>query len=225
MTTICSGKWIVFEGGEGVGKTTQLEKLFSRLSQMGINCLRTREPGGTPLAEHIRSLFKRTNPNEDAPIPLTELLLVSAARAQHVHTVIQPALMAGKTIICDRFLDSTYVYQCLVGQVQKEVVDTITRPILTNDLAPDLTLILTCSNASAKTRMQKEAHRGADRLDSYGNEIHNKIAAGYQELWEKQFPYPNGRVPKRALISAEGDIETVFARIQTAIEQHLGIEL
>lgn len=224
MTTICSGKWIVFEGGEGVGKTTQLEKLFLHLSKLGTNCLRTREPGGTPLAEHIRALFKRVDPKEDAPLPLTELLLVSAARAQHVHTVIQPALVAGKTIICDRFLDSTYVYQCLVGQVKKEVVDTITRPIL-NGVEPDLTLILSCSNDSAKARMQKEAHRGADRLDSYANEIHNKIAAGYQEIWEKQFPYPNGHVPKRALISTEGDIEAVFARIQNAVTQHLGIKL
>lgn len=214
--------FIVFEGGEGVGKTTQLELLFSTFIQQGISCIKTREPGGTPFAENIRSLFKQISLNEDSPIPMTELYLICAARAQHLEKVVLPALKEKKIVLCDRFLDSTYVYQCCLGQVQKEIVDQVSHFIL-KDLMPDLTFVFTCDEKTANERIAKQHHRSLDRLDSYESEIHNKIRLGYQEIVTQNYVYPNGKVPKRILIDANKSKEDIFDEIRKSISKEFHI--
>ncbi|BBH53408.1 dTMP kinase [Fluviispira sanaruensis] len=216
--------FIVFEGGEGVGKSTQIELLFTSLKQQGITCTLTREPGGTPFAEDIRALFKRINAHGDTPLPLTELLLITAARAQHIQKVIEPELKKGNHIICDRFLDSTYVYQSIVGQIEKMVVDTISRYALQNFI-PDLTLVLTADPQKALSRIKKEKMRAEDRLDSFSNDIHAQIMNGYKEILAKQFPYPSGKVPVRIAIDANSSVENVFAQVKLAVLNTLGFQL
>jgi dTMP kinase len=216
--------FIVFEGGEGVGKSTQIELLFTALKQHGINCIHTREPGGTPFAEDIRSLFKQINEHKDSPLPLTEFLLVSAARTQHIKKVIEPELQKGNFVLCDRFLDSTYVYQSIIGKVDKSIVDDISNVIL-QDLFPDLTFIFIADPKTAISRINNEKKREQDRLDSFHSKMHTLIKKGYLEVIKKQYPYPNGKIPKRILIHANLSIEKVFSEIKKAIFESLGILL
>lgn len=214
--------FIVFEGGEGVGKSTQLELLFSTFIQQGISCIKTREPGGTPFAENIRSLFKQVNSHGDAPLPMTELYLVSAARAQHLEKVILPAVEQKKIILCDRFLDSTYVYQCVLGNIKKEIVDQVSHFIL-KDFMPDLTFVFTCDEKTADERRKKQQDRNPDRLDSYQNEIHTKIRRGYEEIVTQKYTYPNGKNPLRILIDANRSKEDIFDEIRKSISEKLHI--
>lgn len=216
--------FIVFEGGEGVGKSTQIELLFTAIKQLGMNCILTREPGGTPFAESIRSLFKQVNDHNDTPLPLTELLLVSAARFQHIKKVVQPALQKDHFVLCDRFLDSTYVYQCILGNIQKEVVDNISNQILEN-LIPDLTFVFIADPNVAITRIQNEKKRQLDRMDSLQNKMHFLIKDGYLKVLQTPFSYPNGKVPKRVLINADLSIDKIFTEIKKSIFTHLGITI
>jgi dTMP kinase len=216
--------FIVFEGGEGVGKSTQIELLFTALKQHGIACTLTREPGGTPFAENIRSLFKQVNKHKDSPLPLTELLLVSAARSQHIKKVIEPELQKGNFVLCDRFLDSTYVYQSIVGKIDKKIVDGISNVILQN-LLPDLTFIFIADPKNAMDRINKEKKREQDRLDSFHSKMHSLIKEGYLEIIKEQYPYPNGKIPKRVLIHADFSIEEVFSEIKKAVFDTLGISI
>ena len=193
--------FIVFEGGEGAGKTTQLELLHKALKKQGKICLITREPGGTPFAEQIRSLFKQVDPSIESPLPLTELLLVSASRAQHVAKVIQPKLNEKKIILCDRFLDSTYVYQSILGRIPKQTIDKISHIFLEN-LVPDLTFIFAADLDIALQRIAKEKKRTLDRMDSQEKEIHQVIKEGYAKIYQEQYSYPNGKIPNRVLIDA-----------------------
>ena len=216
--------FIVFEGSEGVGKSTQIELLFTAIKQRGIPCTLTREPGGTPFAESIRSLFKQVNTHNDPPLPLTELLLVSAARAQHIKNVIQADLNNGYFVLCDRFLDSTYVYQCILGKIKKEIVDTISKEVLEN-LIPDLTFIFIADPDTAIKRIHNETHRKQDRMDSLQNKMHFLIKESYLEVLNTPYSYPNGKVPKRVFINANLSIEEIFSEIKKSLFDHLGITL
>lgn len=216
--------FIVFEGGEGVGKSTQIELLFTALKQHGIPCTLTREPGGTPFAENIRSLFKQVNEHDDSPLPLTELLLVSAARFQHIQKVIDPELQKGNFVLCDRFLDSTYVYQSIIGNIDKKIVDDISNTVLQN-LLPDLTFIFIAKTKNAMDRIRKEKKREQDRLDSSHSKMHSLIKEGYLKIIKEQYPYPSGKIPKRILIHADLSIEEVFSEIKRAIFDTLGISI
>lgn len=216
--------FIVFEGGEGVGKTTQLEFLHKALKKQGRNCILTREPGGTPFAEQIRSLFKQVDPSIESPIPLTELLLVSASRAQHIAKVIRPELCEEKIILCDRFLDSTYVYQNILGKIPKQTIDIISH-IFLEDLLPDLTFIFTADLDVALQRIAKEKKRASDRMDTQEKEIHQIIKEGYTKIYQEQYQYPNGKVPNRILIDANQSKELIHSQIKYALEKHLGISI
>ncbi|WGL60123.1 dTMP kinase [Pigmentibacter sp. JX0631] len=216
--------FIVFEGGEGAGKTTQLEFLHKALKKQGKICLLTREPGGTPFAEQIRSLFKQVDPSIESPLPLTELLLVSASRAQHVAKVIQPELGEKKIILCDRFLDSTYVYQSILGKIPKQTIDKISH-IFLEDLVPDLTFIFSADLDIALQRMAKEKKRTLDRMDSQEKEIHQVIKEGYTKIYQERYTYPNGKVPNRVLIDANQSKEQIHMQIKVALEKHLGISI
>lgn len=134
-----SGRFITVEGGEGVGKTTNLEFIESRLKARGINVVRTREPGGTPLAESIREMLLA--PREESVCELTELLLVFAARAQHIEQVIKPALARGQWVLSDRFTDATYAYQGAGRGMDMASIATLER-LVQGELKPDLTLLL-----------------------------------------------------------------------------------
>ncbi len=153
------GRFITLEGGEGVGKTTNLALIRDLLERHGHDVLVTREPGGTPLAEEIRDLLLRSR--EEAMVPLTEALLMFAARAQHVETVIGPALAAGRWVLCDRFTDSTFAYQAGGRGLAMEVIERLAE--LVHDTRwPDLTLYL---DAPVGTALGRIADRDKDRFE------------------------------------------------------------
>lgn len=209
---------IIFEGGEGVGKTTQLEKLYETLQAQNFSVLKTREPGGTILAEKIRAIFKEKV--DFPPQPLTELYLLSAARNEHVKHVIMPALDAKRIILCDRFLDSTYVYQSILGGLDKHVIDQVSENVL-HGVIPDLIFIFYCDVAITRQRMQKDIYRTQDRYDSANLELHTKISNGYKHIYEDQYTYPDGRLPKRVLIDASKSVEEIFDEIFERVREIL----
>lgn len=156
-----SGRFITVEGGEGVGKTTNLDFIEASLRAQGRDVVRTREPGGTPLAESVRELL--LTPREEQVSDLTELLLVFAARAQHLEQVIKPALAAGKWVLCDRFTDATYAYQG-AGRGMDMSAITILEQLVQQTLRPDLTLLL---DVPVEIGMARASARSApDRFES-----------------------------------------------------------
>lgn len=165
-----SGTFITFEGVEGSGKTTQAERLATAL---GPDVVLTREPGGTPIAERIRDIFLTS----DGITTLTELLLLAAARAQHVDERIRPALEAHKIVICDRFIDATVAYQGYRGGIDLQLIHQLNR-VATGGLTPDITFILDLPPEIGLQRQQRgETHR--DRLDREPLEQHRKVREGY----------------------------------------------
>ena len=164
------GIFITFEGVEGAGKTTQVQRLATVL---GPNVVLTREPGGTPVSERIRDIFLTS----DKITTMTELLLIAAARAQHVDEHIRPALAANQTVICDRFTDATVAYQGYRGGIDLETIYQINH-VATGGLTPDITFILDLPPEIGLQRQQQdETHR--DRLDREPLESHRKVREGY----------------------------------------------
>ncbi len=182
------GRFITIEGGEGVGKSSLLRALSGILSENGISVVTTREPGGTPGADRIRSLFAVHDP-ADPWLPETEALLVSAGRAQHVGRVIGPALQRGTWVLCDRFADSTRVYQGVLGGMDRGKLETLIRAS-TNDLSPDCTLILDCDVGVALGRLARPSLERADavsRFDLEAKERHDQRRLAFLGL-AKMFP-------------------------------------
>jgi dTMP kinase len=136
---MAAGRFITFEGGEGSGKSTQARRLAERLSRLGAEVVLTREPGGSPFAEALRALI--LDPETPSHSALSEALLFYAARADHLEKTIRPALNAGRWVICDRFSDSTRVYQSEAGGLPPEVLDQLEEMVVA-PTTPDLTLIL-----------------------------------------------------------------------------------
>jgi dTMP kinase len=156
------GLFITVEGGEGVGKSTNMDVIERWLQQRRIDYCRTREPGGTPLAESIRGLLLDT---EDGSVsPMAELLLMFAARAQHIQEVIEPALSRGKWVLCDRFTDATYAYQGGGRGMPMEWVSTL-EALVQGALRPDITLLL---DAPVEVGMSRAHKRG--KLDRFERE-------------------------------------------------------
>jgi dTMP kinase len=131
--------FITLEGIEGSGKTTQIGRLVEFLEDRGIECVTTRQPGGTLIGENIRSIL--LDPANSALAPMTELLLYMADRSQHIYELIRPCLQAGKTLICDRYFDATVVYQGFARGLNIELIQKL-HQILFDDLKPDVTLLL-----------------------------------------------------------------------------------
>jgi dTMP kinase len=171
------GRLITVEGGEGAGKSTQLRRLAVILEASGQPCLLTREPGGTPAAEAIRELLLAGS--VDRWRPLTETLLVLAARHEHVEQAIRPALAAGRFVLCDRFVDSTRVYQGIAGAVGLDLVDRL-QQVAVGDLVPDLTLVLDLPVALGLAR--RRAGAGGNRFEGKGLAFHERVRAGFLEL-------------------------------------------
>ena len=172
--------FISFEGTEGVGKTTLIRKIYEYLVQQGQEVVLTREPGGTPMAEQIRSLLLSVNHDENMSND-TELLLMYAARAQHLQQVIVPALLAGKTVLCDRFTDASFAYQCAGRGLSREKLHVLNQNFVSH--MPNVTFWL---DAPIELGMSRARERGAlDRFEQEKVAFFEKVRAGYQELFEQ----------------------------------------
>ena len=165
------GTLIVFEGGEGAGKSTQASLVYDRLSGEGFNCVLTREPGGTPLGEAVRQWLKKRS----GLTPLSELLLFTAARALLVEQVIGPAMNAGKIVICDRFAASTVAYQGYGRGLDMGLIDLLNAES-TRGIKPDLTLLL---DMPIDTGLGRKGSRELDTFESEANEFHHRVRDGY----------------------------------------------
>jgi dTMP kinase len=174
------GKFITFEGGEGTGKSTQAGLLAHKLESQGLSVLLTREPGGSPGAEIIRHVLL-----SGAAKPLgadAEAMLFAAAREDHVRCTIAPALAAGKWVVCDRFADSTRVYQGALGQVDRRLIKGLER-VSIGDLSPDLTLILDVPvDVALERRALRRGAAAPDRFEAENVEFHEKLRAAFRAL-------------------------------------------
>ncbi|MDR0852948.1 MAG: dTMP kinase [Clostridiales Family XIII bacterium] len=164
--------FITFEGGDGAGKSTQIKKLAEFFRNQGIPVVITREPGGTPIGEKIREVIldKENAEMEDT----TEMFLYAAARAQLVREVIRPALLAGKVVICDRFLDSSIVYQGF-GRGLGNVVQHVNEPAVSG-ISPNLTILLSLDTKAASERRKNSEN---DRIEAEGDSLQNKVREAY----------------------------------------------
>lgn len=173
-----TGRFISFEGGEGAGKTTQIALLALFLRQRNHDVVTTREPGGTPGAEAIRALL--VSGKSDRWDPLTEVLLINAARADHVTQLIRPALARGAWVLCDRFVDSTLAYQGSGKGIERELLIEQHR-LATGNLWPDLTILLDLPTeigvARARTRAGIE-----DRFERLSDDFHQRISAAFRDI-------------------------------------------
>ncbi len=172
--------FISFEGTEGVGKTTLIRRIYEYLEQQNKDVVLTREPGGTPMAEQIRSLLLSVN-HEEKMCNDTELLLMYAARAQHLDLVVIPALNAGKTVLCDRFTDASFAYQCAGRGLSQEKLVLLNENFVTR--MPDFTFWL---DAPIEIGMTRARERGAlDRFVQEKVTFFEKVRAGYATLAER----------------------------------------
>ena len=199
-----AGRFVTFEGIEGVGKTTQVARLASVLNARGIAHVVTREPGGTPLAESIRQLVLTAR--EEALPPTAELLLMFAARAVHLANHIEPNLQAGRWVICDRFTDATYAYQGGGRQLSAEPIRELER-MIQGTRRPDLTILLDAPVAGALARATaRNAGSAADRFERERSEFFDRVRNAYLARAAAE--------PERiALVDATMSVDEVGARI------------
>ena len=173
--------FISFEGTEGVGKSTLIRKIHQYFEQQGNDVILTREPGGTPLAEQIRSLLLAVNHDEPMSHD-TELLLIYAARAQHLQQVILPALAAGKIVLSDRFTDASFAYQCAGRGLSQEKLKLLNQTFVAK--MPNITFWL---DAPIELGMTRARERGAlDRFEQEKLSFFSKVRAGYETLWQAE---------------------------------------
>ena len=212
-----SGRFITFEGGEGSGKTTQLRLLAERLRTKGIEPVLTREPGGSPFAEQVRELA--LDPATAPHSPLSEALLFYAARADHVEKLIRPALVAGRWVICDRFSDSTRVYQVEAGGLPLEVFKAL-ELIVVKLTYPDLTFILDVpaeaglSRATTRRLARAIAGEDADAYERRDVEFHERLRQGFLDIAKAE--------PRRCkTIDGTGPPEKVAAEVWAHVERRM----
>ena len=181
------GKLITFEGPEGSGKSTQIKLLAHYLAGAGCEVVVTREPGGTPLAEHFREILKHHHTQEKIH-PSTELFLFEAGRAQNVNAVIKPALAAGKIVLCDRFTDSTIAYQGYARGQDLHMLETLNRMAL-NGVKIALTILLDLPPEAgfARAASRVETQNNFDRMESEALAFHHKVRSGFLAL-AAQYP-------------------------------------
>jgi len=202
-----SGFFITFEGSEKSGKSTQAKLLLDYLNENGYKCVFVREPGGVRISEKIRKILLDVK-NKDIS-PRTEMLLYMAARAQLVAEIIKPALEAGKLVICDRFLDSTIVYQGYGLGIDISIIKYIGR-FVTESIVPNLTILL---NLGKKDSLYKINHK-KDRIELRSSSFHNKVWLGYLELAKKE--------PRRIrIVSVEDDKFKTQQKIRNIVDRCL----
>jgi len=203
------GVFISFEGVEGSGKSTQAAMLYEYMKSMGNDVILIREPGGTKIGEQIRAILLDTE--NTGMNYYTESCLYAAARAQLVNDIIKPALEAGKTVICDRFVDSSYAYQAMARGLGFETVSQVNAPAVANAM-PHVTIFIDISPEEGLMRRKKTDK--VDRLDQEALEFHKKVYDGYVEL-AKMFP-------ERFLkISGTGSEKEVFELMKNELYQRL----
>jgi dTMP kinase len=205
------GHFITLEGGEGAGKSTMMERIEAWLLDSGHKVLCTREPGGTPLAEDIRRLVLEasTEGGRDTPAELTELLLVFAARSQHLDRVIRPALIEGTTVLCDRFTDSTWAYQGGGRGMSAEWISTLEN-LVHPDLQPDLTLLLDI-----------DVEHGLDRASSRSDPdwFEREQAAFFERVRTAYLNRAQANPNRFRVIDASRDEEGVWRQIESCLRQ------
>lgn len=200
----CRYRFIVLDGVEGAGKSTQLERLARRLREAGEEVLITIEPGGTTIGQQIRELL--LSPDFPAMTPLTELLLFCASRAQHCDEAIRPALEAGRLVLCDRFSAATFAYQGHAGEVGEDLVVSLDASA-TRGLVPDMTIILDLPPEEGLHRKFKEGGAAsADRIEQNALSFHARVREGFHRYAER---YPE----RTAVVDASRSQDEVFATI------------
>lgn len=206
-----TGRFITLEGGEGVGKSTQLKALADAITARGHHVITTREPGGSESAEAIRALLMQGG--EDKWSARAEALLFAAARADHIEKLIRPALARGDWVLCDRFIDSSRAYQGGAGGLSDDDVMTLHR-IGSEGTLPDRTLILTLPDNEAESRAATRDRGNVDRFGAKNRAYHQRVVHAFEAFAEAE--------PERIrMINALGSADEVTARLIAAIEDFL----
>jgi|SRR4051812_32724846 dTMP kinase len=206
------GRFITFEGLDGSGKTTQLQRLAKALRQQGISVVLTREPGGTDIGEKVRSII--LDSRTEGMAPPTELALMFASRAQHVEEVIAPAVAAGKWVLCDRFTDSSEAYQGFGRQLGSQTVLDLHR-LLCKGIQPDLTILLWTEDAASVERARHRNRRQAadeGRFEAENTAFYRRVRDGYLRIAQRDAK----RISK---IPAKGTVAKVHSEILKALRQ------
>jgi dTMP kinase len=208
------GNFITFEGGEGSGKSTQIKLLGEAFAKAGVPYIATREPGGVESAERIRQLL--VTGKGDAWLPESETLLFYAARLEHVRRRIIPAIEEGKYVLCDRFADSTLIYQGIGKGLSEDFIRSLHHVTL-GDFAPDLTLILDIEPEEGLKRANAQAHN-EKRFESLGLEFHRRIRDGFLSLAKRN-------TDRCVVVNASEDKNTVHRKIIEIVAEKLGIHV
>ena len=207
-----SGKLITFEGLDGCGKSTQLEKAAKWLSAQGYSVIKTRQPGGTVIGQQIRSIL--LNPKHEELQPESELLLYLADRIQHLQDSILPAKNDGKIVLCDRFHDSTVAYQGYGRGLNLNSIESIVAHCI-KPYPPDLTILLNISPETVASRLERrQEHTEKDRLDLESLSFFKRVTRGFQELAAAE-------TERFVCINGEQDIELIHQEIVNILKQRL----
>jgi dTMP kinase len=212
LAGVARGRFITFEGGEGAGKSTQVKRLAARLQDQGLEVVTTREPGGSPGAESIRDIVLKGAADRWSPV--TETLLMYAARRDHIERVIQPALTRGAWVVCDRFSDSTRAYQGAAGGTDPGLISALETYVL-EGVRPDLTLVFDLDPDVGLERAHARA--GAEmRFESKGMAFHQRLRDGFRAIAEAE--------PDRcAVIDAAAPMDAVEVAVWTAVAERLAV--
>ena len=209
------GYFITFEGVEGCGKTTQIKLLSEFLTAHGRQTVLTREPGGCPIADKIRTIL--LDAENCALSPLAELMLYAAARTQHVAEVISPALESGKIVLCDRFCDATVAYQSFGRGIDRSIIDSLNQQAC-QGVSPDLTVLVDCDPKlgleRARRRIEASSGPREERFELEALTFHQRVRAGYQQL-------ANDDPDRFLIIDGSGTIEEIFAAISTQVSTRI----
>lgn len=217
-----TGVFITFEGGDGTGKSTQVKKLVADLTARGLSVIATREPGGTPQAERIRNLLlQRDSGNFD---PLTEVLLLMAARREHLQNLIEPALVQEQWVISDRFVDSSRAFQGAGMGIDRAIIDQV-YGLIAGDRMPDLTFVFDIDPAEGLARSGRQKAAAAstaegteDRYERMGLPFHTRLREGFLTIAREE--------PARCvLIDASQSIDAVTAQVMAEIQRRFGAQL
>ncbi len=205
------GRFITFEGGEGVGKSTQIRCLAARLTEAGREVVATREPGGSPGAEAIRDLLVQGAADRWSPV--TETLLMYAARRDHIERVIRPALARGAWVVCDRYADSTRAYQGAAGGTDPGLIAAMETFVL-EEVRPDLTLVFDMAPEAGLARAADRTH-AETRFESKGAAFHARLRQAFLDIAKAE--------PGRCeVIDAAQPVDAVEAAVWRAVDQRLG---
>lgn len=203
--------FIAFEGGEGAGKSTILDKIYDWMKDENIPCIKTREPGGIKISEQIRSVILDNNNTEMDE--RTEALLYVAARRQHLVEKIIPALNEGKVVLCDRFIDSSLAYQGYARGIGMDEILEINKFAI-GEYMPNLSIFFDLDPGEGLKRINKDNNREVNRLDNEKLDFHNKVREGYYKIFEKD----KDRIVK---IDASKSIDKVYEDVKYIIRQWL----